>query len=215
MHMKFNIGAVFFFFIFQGSLASAHGSFTEIKDPASFKQKFSEATSKTQTIEASFIQVKNLSVLSEKITTKGRFMFKKEKKLRWEYTEPFNYLIILNNETMFIQDEEKKSRIDIRSNKMFAEINSIIMGCVQGNLFNDEKKFQSSFFENNKSFMVKLKPLASNLKEYLSEISIFFDKDDFSVTRLEMHEPSGDYTNIDFSGERINTNLPDEKFIVR
>ena len=30
-----------------------------------------------------------------------------------------------------------------------------------------------------------------------------------------MHEPSGDYTNIDFPGEKINTNLPDEKFLVR
>jgi outer membrane lipoprotein-sorting protein len=61
--------------------------------------------------------------------------------------------------------------------------------------------------------MVKLKPLASNLKDYLSEIRIFFDKNDFTVTRLEMHEPSGDYTNIDFSVEKINTNLPDEKFL--
>ena len=200
--------------MFLVSFAFSQGPLTEIKNSASFKQKFTEATRKTQTIEANFIQEKNLSILSEKIITKGRFMFKKEKKLRWEYTEPFHYLIILNNGTMFIQDEEKKSKIDIRSNKMFAEINSIIMGCVQGNLFNDEKKFLSSFFENSRSFMVKLKPLASNLKEYLSEIRIFFDKDNFKVTRLEMHEPSGDYTNIDFFGEKINTNLTDEKFLV-
>jgi outer membrane lipoprotein-sorting protein len=210
--MKHNL-KVIMLFMFPCSIAFGQGSFTEMKNPAGFKQKFSEATGKTQTIEASFIQVKNLSVLSEKIITKGRFLFKKEKKLRWEYTDPFHYLIIINNETMFVQDEEKKIRVDIRANKMFAEINSIIIGCVQGNLFNDEKKFFSSFFENSKSFMVKLKPLASNLKDYLSEIRIFFDKNDFTVTRLEMHEPSGDYTNIDFSGEKINTNLPDEKFL--
>jgi outer membrane lipoprotein-sorting protein len=212
MHMRYNFCSLLLLFMFPLSYAGAQGSFTEIKDPSGFKKKFSEATAKTQTIEAGYIQVKNLSVISEKITTKGRFLFKKEKKLRWEYTDPFHYLIILNNETMLIQDEEKKSRIDIRSNKMFAEINTIIIGCVQGNLFNDEKKFLSSFFENNKSFMVKLKPLAANLKEYLSEIRIFFNKDDFTVTRLEMHEPSGDYTNIDFTGEKINVNLPDEKF---
>ena len=212
--MKYKYSAILFFFMFPGSFVFSQGSLTEINNPASFKQKFLEATRKTQTIEADFIQEKNLSILSEKIVTKGRFMFKKEKKLRWEYTEPFHYLIILNNGTMFIQDEEKKSKIDIRSNKMFAEINSIIMGCVQGNLFNDEKKFLSSFFENSGSFVVKLKPMASNLKEYLSEIRICFDKNDLFVTRLEMHEPSGDYTNIDFFGEKINTNLTDEKFLV-
>src|SRR5450759_5222677 len=214
MHMKYKHSAILFFFMFPVFYAFSQGTLTEINNPASFKQKFSEATRKTQTIEADFIQEKNLSILSEKIVTKGRFMFKKEKKLRWEYTDPFHYLIILNNGTMFIQDEEKKSKIDIRNNKMFAEINTIIMGCVQGNLFNDEKKFLSSFFENSRSFMVKLKPLASNLKEYLSEIRIFFDKNDLKVTRLEMHEPLGDYTNIDFFGEKINVNIPDEKFLV-
>lgn len=210
--MKYNAWTLLLLFMFPVAFALGQGSFTEIKDLAGFKKKFAEATSKTTTIEAGFTQVKNLSVLSEKITTKGNFLFKKEKKLRWEYTQPFHYLVILNNETMYVQDEEKKSRIDVRSNKMFAEINTIIMGCVQGNLFNDEKKFQSSFFENDKLNMVKLKPLASNLKEYLSEIRIYFNKDDFTVTRLEMHEPSGDYTNIDFTGEKINGNLPDEKF---
>jgi outer membrane lipoprotein-sorting protein len=200
--------------MFLVSFVYSQGPLSEMKNPAGFKQKFSESTRKTQTIEANFIQEKNLSVLSEKIITKGRFLFKKEKKLRWEYTEPFHYLIILNNGTMFIQDEEKKSKIDIRNNKMFAEINSIIMGCVQGNLFNDEKKFLPSFYENSGSFLVKLKPLASNLKEYLSEIRIWFDKNDLSVTRLEMHEPSGDYTKIDFSGNKINTNIPDEKFLL-
>ena len=186
-----------------------------MKDPSGFRQKFSEVTKKTQTIEANFIQEKHLSILSEKIITKGKFLFKKEKKLRWEYTDPFYYLIILNNGTMFIKDEDKTSQIDIQNNKMFNEINSIIMGCVQGNLFNDEKKFLPSFFENGGSFLVKLKPLESMLKEYLSEIKIFFNKNDLIVTRIEMHEPSGDYTIIDFTGEKINANITDEKFLVQ
>jgi outer membrane lipoprotein-sorting protein len=212
--MKRKHGFILVFLLFLVSPAFPQGPVTGMKNVAEFKKRFLEATRETQTIEASFIQEKNLSVLSEKIITRGRFLFKKEKKLRWEYTQPFHYLIILNNGTMFIQDEEKKSRIDIRTNKMFAEINSIIMGCVQGNLFNEEKKFLPSFLENNNYFLVKLKPLETKLKEYLSEIWIFFDKADLTVTRLEMHEPSGDYTNIDFSGKKINTAVPDEKFLL-
>jgi outer membrane lipoprotein-sorting protein len=212
--MKRNAVCILIFLLFLVLSAFPQGQSTGMKNVAEFKKRFSEVTRKTQTIEASFVQEKNLSVLSEKIITRGRFLFKKEKKLRWEYTQPFHYLIILNNGTMFIQDEEKKSKIDIRTNKMFAEINAIIMGCVQGNLFNDEKKFLPSYLENDGYFLVKLKPLETNLKEYLSEIWIFFDKADLTVTRLEMHEPSGDYTNIDFSGKKINNAIPDEKFLL-
>jgi len=189
--------------------------YSEMKDPSGFKQKFSEVTKKTQTIEANFIQEKHLSILSDKIITKGKFLFKKEKKLRWEYTDPYHYLIIINNGMIFIQDEEKKNKIDIQNNKIFAEINSIIMGCVQGNLFNDEKKFHSTFFENEGAFLVKLTPLESTLKEYLSEIKIFFNKNDLIVSRIEMNEPSGDYTLIDFTGEKVNKTIPDEKFLVQ
>lgn len=202
------------FLLLAALAAFSQGPLTGLKNPELFKQKFREATKNTNTIEADYIQEKNMSVLSEKIISKGRFLFKKENKLRWEYTVPFHYLILLNNGTMVIQDEDKKSKVDIRNNKMFTEINSIIIGCVQGNIFNDEKKFRSSFFENGSSYMVKLQPLDKTLKEYLSEIRIFFTKSDLSVSRLEMHEPSGDYTKIDFSGIKTNAIIPDAKFLV-
>jgi outer membrane lipoprotein-sorting protein len=212
--MKYKQNTILTFLILLTYLSFSQGPFSEMKDQAGFKHKFSEVTRRTQTIEANFIQEKNLSILSEKIITKGRFLFKKENKLRWEYTDPFHYMIILNNGTLITQDEEKKNKIDIRNNKMFTEINFIIMGCVQGNLFNDEKKFISSYFENNRYYLIKLRPVESTLKEYISEINISFDKNDLSVTRLEMNEPSGDYTIIEFTGENINAEIPDEKFFV-
>jgi outer membrane lipoprotein carrier protein len=132
--------------------------------------------------------------------------------LRWEYAEPFHYLIILNNGRILIRDDEKKTRIDTRSNKLFAEINEIIIGCVQGNLFNDDRKFSAAFFENNRGYLIKLKPLTSKLKEFLSEIRLYLDKNDCTVTRLEMLESSGDFTGIDFSGKKMNLPIPDDKF---
>jgi outer membrane lipoprotein-sorting protein len=189
-------------------------AFAEMKNIASFRQSFAESTKKTQTLQADFIQEKQLSILSEKIISKGKFMFHKEKMLRWEYTEPFRYLIILNNGMMYVQDEDKKSKTDISSNKVFSEINGIILGCVQGNLFNDESKFRPAFFENSRQYLVKLKPVAKGLQSYLKEIDIYLDKNEMSVARLVMHEPSGDFTKIDFSGTKINGIIKDDKFII-
>ena len=206
-------GLILAFFFLGTTAIPMRGQFTEMKDPSVFTQKFTESSKNTQTIEASFIQEKNLSVLSEKIISKGNFLFKRENKLRWEYTDPFHYMILLNNGIMVIQDEDKKSKVNIRSNKMLTEINAIIIGCVQGNIFRDEKKFRSSVFESSSFYMVKLKPIDKALSEYLSEIRIFFTKSNLSVSRLEMHEPSGDYTRIDFSGIKINPAIPDAKFL--
>ena len=87
--MKYKSATILTFLIFLFSTSHSQGTYSEMKDPSGFRQKFSEVTKKTQTIEANFIQEKHLSILSEKIITKGKFLFKKEKKLRWEYTDPF------------------------------------------------------------------------------------------------------------------------------
>jgi len=187
----------------------------ELKSPVIFKQKLAEATQLTNTIESTFNQEKSLSVLSEKILSKGKFYFKKKDMLRWEYTDPFKYLIILNNGKILIRDEEKENKFDARSNKVFEEINSILLGCVQGTLLNDEKKFQSSYFETSNIYLVKLRPRDPQLKNIFSEILIYFDKQDYSVSRLIMNEVSGDFTTIKFSGKKLNKPIPDEMFQVQ
>ena len=210
--MKHKPGFIVILLTFFVQISFAQEKYAAVKDPVLFRQKFSVASQKITTIEAGFIQEKNLSILSEKIISHGKFLFRKENKLRWEYSTPFRYLIILNNGKIFIQDEERKTKIDIRSNKLFAEINEIIIGSVQGNLFNDEKKFTASFFESKRNYLVTLKPLTSKLKEFLSEIRLYLDTADFSVIRLEMHESSGDFTGIDFTGKKMNLPIPDEQF---
>jgi outer membrane lipoprotein-sorting protein len=187
----------------------------EMKNPSLFRKKLAEATQLTNTIESTFNQEKSLSVLSEKILTKGKFYFKKNNMLRWEYTEPFKYMIILNNGKILIRDEEKENQFDARTNKVFGEINAILLGCVQGTLLNDEKKFQATFFETNTSFLVKLLPEEMQLKKIFSGIDIYFDKNDYSVSRLIMNEASGDNTTIKFSGKKFNQPIPDEKFRIQ
>ena len=186
--------------------------FTEMKNPSLFLQQLTQSTQKISTLTSNIIQEKNLSVLSEKIITKGHFLFKKEKNLRWEYTEPFSYLVIFKDDKIFIKDEDKTNQFDVHSNKMFNEINNIMIGCIRGTILKDDKNFAATYFESNTYFLVKLHPLIPSLKEYLNEIWIYFDKNDYTISKLEMYESSGDFTKIDFIEKKLNAPVPDEKF---
>jgi outer membrane lipoprotein-sorting protein len=190
----------------------SQGKFTEMKNPTLFLQQFSQSTQKISTLTSNIIQEKNLSVLSEKIISKGHFLFKKEKNLRWEYTAPFSYLIIFKDDKIYIKDEDKSNQFDVHSNKMFSEINDIMIGCIRGSILKDEKNFSAAYFENPNLYLVKLHPLMQSLKQYLNEIWIYFDKNDFTISKLEMYESSGDFTKINFVDKRLNAPVPDEKF---
>jgi outer membrane lipoprotein-sorting protein len=204
-----------FLFVCFFSTVSAQSKFLPMKDAKQFSLKLSEVTQKTSTIESNFIQEKNLDVISEKIITKGKFYFKKEDKLRWEYTEPFSYLIIMNGEKILIKDEKKENRFDASSNKIFTEINSIMLGSIRGTILNEDKKFKIDFQENNQYNLFKMRPLSQQLKTYITEIRIYFNKVSYFVSKLEIEESSGDYTKIEFSGMKINTPVTDESFSVR
>jgi len=214
MLMKINskLFLVLFVLVLYCLSSFSQSSFKAIKDISFFKSKLAEMTEKTNTIKSDFIQEKNLSFLSEKIISKGLFYFKKENKIRWQYTEPFDYLIIINDDKIYIKDEDRESKYEMASNKIFKEINKIITGCVQGEILYNDKEYKIEYYENDNFYYVKLTPYSEKMKEFLSNINIYFNKKDFSVSKLEMIELSGDYTKIEFINKKLNEEIPDETF---
>lgn len=186
---------------------------TAMKNVESFKIQLNKISKSTSSIQSVFIQEKALSVLDEKIFTRGKFYFKSPGKLRWEYTEPFEYLIVLNGESVIIKDEDRVSKYDIQSNNVFKEINDLMIELVQGKVL-DNEKYQVGYFENGKEYILDLIPDQEGMRAFLSNIYVYIDQSDYSVVGIKMVESSGDYTRISFSEKLINPQISDEVFII-
>lgn len=197
---------------FTGLKITAQDAYVPMKDINAFTSRLENMAEQVQTIESDFIQEKKLSVLADKIISKGSFCFRKENNIRWEYTEPYRYLIILSGGRIFIKEESGQNQYDIQSNQMFREMNRFISGCIQGEILKDENEYQIEYLENQKEYYVKLVPNSVTLREMLNEVQIAFDKGDLTVMRITMVESGGDYTKISFVNKKINTNIPVEKF---
>ena len=194
--------------------AQTPAGFKPVKDTSAFKQKMESQSKLINSIESDFIQEKYLSVMSEKIISKGHFCFKKINMLRWEYTDPYSYLIAINKDKMFIKDNGKVSKYDINSNKMFKSINEMMVNTVQGNLLNN-KDYKARFYENEKQYLLELTPTQKAAKDFLKNIYLYIDKTDYAVVKVKMTEPGDDYTSIDFIDRKTNQPIGDEKFIIK
>ena len=131
--------------------------------------------------------------------------------MRWEYSKPFFYLIIFNHDTILIQDENKTNSYDAASNRMFREINNIMLSMVNGTIL-ESKNFDFEYFEDPSTYMLELTPLDQSMKEFLSKIRLFVNKNDYSVDELYMIEKSGDYTHIRFINKNLNEEIPEHIF---
>lgn len=189
----------------------AQNGFVAVKDLTTFKSNFAKASTSILSIESDFIQVKNLSMLKEKMNSKGKFYYKKENKVRIEYTNPYKYLMVLNNNSMTVKDEQKTSSYNTRSNKMMQSINTIMLDCMRGTVYNN-KDFSTNVLESPKEFLLQLTPTTSIMKKMFAKIEVYLDKKDFNVLRLNMIENGGDNSLMTFTNRVMNKTIADALF---
>ena len=196
------------------ALKAQYPGYSVVADLAKFKVDFSAAAQGTTTIKSDFIQEKNLSMLAEKIISRGKFWFKKDSQVRMEYSQPFQYLMIINKDKVFVKDGQKENKISTKSNKLFQQINKIMIDCMQGTTLTNPD-FKTRVFENKTTSLVELSPVTKGLKELFRSINVIIDKKDFSVTSINMQELSGDNTHIRFTNKELNATIPDALFIIK
>ena len=193
------------------SANAQYAGYQSVTDLPAFKKEFAVQSSKINSITSNFIQEKVLIALTEKITSNGNFRFKRSNKVRIEYTKPFSYLMIMNGDKMMVKDDQKETRVNVRSNKLFQQINRIMVDCIQGTIL-DSKDFTTRVFENEKAYLLEMKPVSKGLKDFFQTILLVVEKKDYSVHSIEMNEPSGDNTIITFTNKKLNDQVPDEVF---
>ncbi len=194
--------------------AAQHAGYRPVADMELFRSQFAAATQHTQSIKSDFVQEKSLSMLSEKIMSKGKFWFKKDNLVRMEYTQPSPYLLIINHNNVLVKDAQKENKISTKSNKLFQQINRMMVDCVQGTALSNPD-FTVAVFESGQGWLVELRPIAKGMKDYFKSIAIVLGKKDYAVTRLEMYEQSGDNTIINFTNKELNAPLADALFAIK
>jgi len=192
-------------------LKAQYPGYSAVVDLAKFKTEFAASTQKISAIKSDFVQDKNLAMLSEKITSKGKFWFKKENRVRMEYNQPYQYLMVLNKDKVFVKDGQKENKVSAKSNKLFQQINRIMIDCMQGTMLSNSD-FKTRVFENRTTALVELVPISKGLKDLFRSINVIVDKKDFSVTSIEMQELSGDNTIMRFTNKELNASIPDTLF---
>ena len=187
--------------------------FVSYPDEADFEKQLLAQTVETQSLQSNFVQHKHLSFLEETITTEGQFWYKNDNLLRWQYTSPFKYSIVLNNGKLLIDDEGRRQEMDLQGNEMFKKINQIIIDCLEGNVLHREE-FAVEIFDNETLFLAILQPKMEGMADYISGIHVFFNKKDMQVARVKMLEGEDDYTDIEFKQPKVNGSIDDSIFVL-
>jgi outer membrane lipoprotein carrier protein len=178
-------------------------------------EKIDQTASAMTGMQCDFVQTKHLRLLKDDMVSKGKMYYQQSNHLRWEYTTPYSYTFIINNDKVFIKSKQRNDIIDVNQNKLFKEIARIMMNSVVGNCLNDEKSFRSTISVGSDEWIATLLPLRKDIKQMFQKIVLYINPKQAIVTKMELMEKNGDMTVIDLKNVRINETINNNMFSIR
>ena len=166
---------------------------------AQIRQAITQAASAMKTMQCDFTQTKHLKMLNDKMTSKGRMYYQQTNRLRWEYTSPYSYTFILNDDKV----------------QLFREIARIMMNSVVGTSLTDDKSFKSTIATNGNEWIASLLPQRKDMKQLFQKIILHFNRTNAMVKQVELIERNGDKTVIELNNIRTNEKISADMFTIR
>lgn len=175
-------------------------------------QVISKASKQMTTITCDFVQEKTSTLVAEKAVSKGKMYFQNPRSLRWEYTFPNSFVLIMKGTDVTVKNAQG---VVTQNTRMFKELANIIVSIVDGSGLNDNKNFTSQVFANTNDYMVKLIPTNKRLSSMYSDITLLFNKQTKYAKSITMHEKNGDTMTITFLNHKINQPIDTKLFIAQ
>lgn len=179
---------------------------------AKVKQQINAVASKMKTMQCDFVQTKYLKMLNDKMVSRGKMFYQQSNKLRWEYTYPYTYTFVLNGSRVLISKGKRNDVINVNQSKFFKEIARIMMNSVVGKCLTDSKDFKVSLTGASAEYVATLYPQQKQMKQMFQKIILHFNKQNSTVSKVELIEKKGDRTIIELKNVKSNAPIDAKVF---
>lgn len=179
---------------------------------AKVKQQINAVASKMKTMQCDFVQTKYLKMLNDKMVSRGKMYYQQSNKLRWEYTYPYTYTFVLNGSRVLISKGKRNDVINVNQSKFFKEIARIMMNSVVGKCLTDSKDFKVSLTGASAEYVATLYPQQKQMKQMFQKIILHFNKQNSTVSKVELIEKKGDRTIIELKNVKSNAPITAKVF---
>jgi outer membrane lipoprotein-sorting protein len=175
-------------------------------------KKVQEQQKNMRTLQASFRQEKEMSLLAQPEVSTGTFAFSKPNNVLWTYDSPKRVQMLIADGLMttYYPDLKKAETIDISK---FEDRIFKYMGA-SGAIEELERYFDFTFTDTASSptWVLDLTPKNRAVEKRVKRIKIWIDRQTFLTTKFEYVEADGDITRYTFNNLKLNQPIEQGRF---
>jgi outer membrane lipoprotein-sorting protein len=170
-----------------------------------------EASRNIRSVKAEFLQKRSLQILTKPLLSEGRLFFCGPDSLRWEYLSPLRSVTLQKGNTIQIYNfsegawkPEMTQAIESRR-IVLAEISQWFQG-----RFDESKAFKHVYSPGPPARVIMVP--GEGINRFIHRIEIILSVRTGVIDRVEIEEPGGFRTSIEFRNVEINSSFSSEVF---
>ncbi len=193
------------------SVPNHHGLFSAEIAPAQDWTSLKEAFRNIRSVKAEFLQKRYLQILTKPLLSEGKLFFYTPDSLRWEYLSPLRSVMLQKGNTIQVYNfsegkwkPEMTQAVEARR-MVLAEISRWFQG-----RFDESKAFKHTYSPGPPARII-LVP-GEGINRFIQRIEIVLSVRPGVIDRVEIEEPGGSRTSIEFRNVEINSSISSEVF---
>ena len=171
-----------------------------------------KAAASMQSMQCRFVQEKTSAMLAEPSVAEGTMHYAAPDRMRWEYTTPYAFALVVNGERIVKVTDGKAEVLEGNAGRMYQGMVNLIMGSASGKKLFDTTVFDIVLYDDNGFWRADMTPKRRDMKRMFSQLVFRFDKKTNGISRVEFVEAGGGLTSIRFEEIRLNEKIGEEKF---
>jgi outer membrane lipoprotein-sorting protein len=166
-----------------------------------------------RTLQARFVQRQESTLLLAPEESRGAFSYRAPDRLRWDYDEPTNVVVVVGPEEMvtWYRDLGRVERMRVGRQQ-----DQVLKFLGAGASFDTLRRYftVSATFpaDPGKPYVLHLEPGSSRVARRIASMSLRLDRELFVPIFVRYVEPGGGVTELSFEDLRVNGEIPADRF---
>ena len=174
--------------------------------------QLTQVAASMQTMQCRFVQEKTSTMLVEPSVAEGMMHYVVPDRMRWEYTSPYAFALVVSGERIVKVTEGKAEVLEGNAGRMYQGMVNLIIGSASGKKLFDTTIFDITLYDDNGFWRADMTPKRRDMKRMFSQLVFRFDKKTNGISRVEFIGSGGDVTLIRFEDIKLNEAIGEEKF---
>ena len=151
-----------------------------------------------KTLAYTFVQTKHSPLLAQDAVSKGNLTLGSDHTMRWQYTEPQEFALVVEGDSIYTIAGGKRNSLSGASGKMTRGLAQMMMQMTDGASLTNDKLFDTEISAEGTIYRVKMTPKRRDMKRMMQHAILTFDNKTLRIKSVRMIEKDDSYTQIEF-----------------